>query len=280
LGATDEEARRRLPWQVAAEQVDAGVPWHARGSLLALHVGLSRLALRRIAQDQPSAPPGLMNPVDERQFHETLPLLEPGDLSDMDRDAIAGAIARGRARLANATSVEALESVVSDVHSLRVDGLRRRALRWTLVNAPTELARWLSLAELAALGAADAPIDRWGMSGLPAEACLCTRVRLDIPRQLLVGQSGLLASNVADLNLRVVETSADMKIPAALGRPILAAVVQTYLDQVRPSDPDDWITLVREAQALTREAVEDSLAGLTTTGALVPVDAALSAEHP
>ena len=135
LGATDEETRRRLPWQVAAEQVDAGVPWHARGSLLALDVGLSRLALRRIAQDQPSAPPGLMNPADERQFHETLPLLEPGDLSDMDRDAIAGAIARGRARLANATSVEALELVVSDVHSLRVDGLRRRALRWTLVNA-------------------------------------------------------------------------------------------------------------------------------------------------
>jgi len=39
---------------------------------------------------------------------------------------------------------------------------------------------------------------------------------------------------------------------------------------VRPSDHDDWLTLVRAAQAISRDRVEDYVAAITSGGALVP----------
>ena len=145
------------------------------------------------------------------------------------------------------------------------------------------MAELLSMAEFAELGsrtgnreAGTLNLPAWGMSGLVFDACLCTGLRLDIPWQILAGQTsmGMLPANIPDLNLRVVEISAEMKIPAALARPILAAAVQALLDSANPSDPDDWMTVVRAAQGITREDVEDYMAALTANGTLVP--AALS----
>ena len=274
----DEERRRRTPWLLPAEQLDAGVPWHVLGSALALDVGLSRLALRRVSGDKAVEHPEAVNATDQRTFMRSLALLDPTALVDAERDEIAAAIARGRARVA-AADAAALETIAREIHPLAVDGLRRRALRWTLANAPAHLGQWLSMAELAALGTPSAPLHPWGMSGLVVGACLCTTLHTDMPWHILAGQTslGMLPANVADLNLRVLEISAGMKIPAALGKPILAAALQAFLDEANPSDGDDWMTLVRTAQRLTREDIEDYMAALTANGTLVPTGAITAA---
>jgi hypothetical protein len=47
--------------------------------------------------------------------------------------------------------------------------------------------------------------------------------------------------------------------------------VQDFIDEVRPSDDADWLTLSRAARAVTREQIEDYLAAATADGPLVPV---------
>ena len=51
---------------------------------------------------------------------------------------------------------------------------------------------------------------------------------------------------------------------------VLAAAVQDYIDDVRPADNDDWLTLVRAAQAVPRERIDDDVAAVTAGGPLVP----------
>jgi hypothetical protein len=51
---------------------------------------------------------------------------------------------------------------------------------------------------------------------------------------------------------------------------VLTAVVQDYIDEVRPSDSDDWLALARGAQAISRDRVEDDIAAITAGGPLVP----------
>ena len=76
---------------------------------------------------------------------------------------------------------------------------------------------------------------------------------------------------MADLNLRVAVALAELKLPAALARGVLAAAMQDYVDRVKPLYPDDWLTLVRAAQALSAERIQDYIAALTINGPLVPV---------
>ena len=89
-------ARELLAWSPPHEQVGDGIPWHVEGALLGLDIGLARLALRRIADNEmPVAPTINLN--DQLTFARTVMTLNPRELRDADRDRIVAAIARGRA---------------------------------------------------------------------------------------------------------------------------------------------------------------------------------------
>jgi hypothetical protein len=46
--------------------------------------------------------------------------------------------------------------------------------------------------------------------------------------------------------------------------------MQDFIDDVRPTDESDWITMTRSARTLTREQVEDYVAAATAAGPLMP----------
>jgi hypothetical protein len=46
--------------------------------------------------------------------------------------------------------------------------------------------------------------------------------------------------------------------------------MQDLLDEARPTDDSDWLSMARAAQAVTRERVEDYVAAATATGPLMP----------
>ena len=43
-----------------------------------------------------------------------------------------------------------------------------------------------------------------------------------------------------------------------------------FIDEVKPTDDGDWLTLARAARTVTRERVEDYIAAATAAGPLVP----------
>ena len=89
----------------------------------------------------------------------------------------------------------------------------------------------------------------------------------------MVGRSrgGQISGQVADLNLRILLALRDLGLPSALAKGVLAAATQDYIDSVRPLYPDDWLTLVRSAQALSTDRIADYVAALTVDGTLSPV---------
>ena len=140
------------------QQLRPGVPWHVRGSLLGLDLGLSSLALRRTSLGALPEAPTLIA-TDKDIFTKTIALLNMFELHDGDRDAIAEAIARGRERLAAlAGRIEGLDGIADDI---RLDGWRRRAVRWSLAHDPAARAGLLF-----AVGA-DAPRGAAGHADIP-----------------------------------------------------------------------------------------------------------------
>jgi len=59
-------------------------------------------------------------------------------------------------------------------------------------------------------------------------------------------------------------------LPASLAPGVLAGAIQDYIEQVRPLHPSDWLTLVRTAQAIADDRLDDYIAALTTDGPLAP----------
>jgi hypothetical protein len=84
---------------------------------------------------------------------------------------------------------------------------------------------------------------------------------------------GFLASGLADLNLRLAELLSDLKMPAPLLAPVLAAATLDFIENATSRDPDDRRGPIEFVQALGVERVEQYLALLTTDGPLVPVSA-------
>jgi hypothetical protein len=103
------------------------------------------------------------------------------------------------------------------------------------------------------------------------DGCLCTRLAPPGRADTIAGRwpAETVATEVADLNLRVAVALADMKLPAALAKGVLAAATQDFVDRVRPLYPYDWLTLVRTAQSLTNARIEDYVAALAADGPLV-----------
>jgi hypothetical protein len=110
------------------------------------------------------------------------------------------------------------------------------------------------------------------MSALAGAGCLCTRVAPPSQWRLMTGrpQLGLMAETVADLNLHIAVTLSELQLPAAVAKAVLSAAVQDFIDEVRPTDFNDWLTLVRASQSVPRERIEDYVAIATSDGPLVP----------
>jgi hypothetical protein len=246
------------------------VPWHVAGSALGLDVALASLALRRIDEGHVGGAPRLTS--NERQtFATTVALMNPFSFDDGDREVIVEGVRRGRQRVAALMSDPApFESIAADA---ALDPRRRRAVQWAIAHDPDRVESLFSLTELLYLGGVpQSPLDAWGMADLPISGCLCTKLAVPGVWTRLTGrpQLGLLATAVADLNLRVAIVLRELKLPAAIERHVLSAAMQDFIDDVRPADTDDWLTLVRTAQKVTRERIEDYVAAVAAEGPLVP----------
>lgn len=270
FGEKVEGFRLRAPWSEPVQIIDRGVPWHVTGSLLGLDLALSNLGLRRMATDGvPEAP--VLRSAERDTFSKTVALLNPLDLQDHERDELVAAIERGRTRVAGLrTDGEHLEEMADEIS---MDGWRRRAVRWALANDRAHVPSFFSMTDLLYLGKAPAgaTLDRWGMAASAYDGCICTRFPAPGRWTVLAGRqnAGVLATQVADLNLRVAMALDELRLPAALARDVLATAVQDYIDQVRPRYASDWLTLVRSAQQVPIARIEDYVAGLTANGPLV-----------
>jgi hypothetical protein len=197
--------------------------------------------------------------------------MNPFALNDAARDAIAEAVERGERR------VEAVAQGDGDVVVLAgeivMDGRRTRAVKWTIAHDPRRTRSFFSMTELLYLGGGGGrDLSPWGMSALGSTGCLCTQLAGPGAWTALVGRPrfGLLAATVADLNLRVAVVLHELALPAPLTRAVLAFAVREFVERVKPSDTDDWLTLVRTAQDISHERIEDYIAVATAGGPLVP----------
>jgi hypothetical protein len=129
-----------------------------------------------------------------------------------------------------------------------------------------------SLGEFAALGDASGHLDLrpWGTSAIVTAGCVCTNA--PGPWQTFTGrpQGGMMAAAVLDVHLHVARMLRQLKLPARLEKYVLGAAVQDFVDEVRPTDSDDWLTLVRTAQSIPRERIEDYVAAAAAEGPLIP----------
>jgi hypothetical protein len=121
-------------------------------------------------------------------------------------------------------------------------------------------------------GGRPADFDAWGMSMLGVQGCVCSRLTPPGRWSTLLGRPplGLTASALPDLNLHVATMLKDMRLPAAIAKVVLAGAMQDFIDESRPSDDGDWLTLARAARAFTREKMEDYIAAATAGGPLMP----------
>ena len=83
----------------------------------------------------------------------------------------------------------------------------------------------------------------------------------------------MFATGFPDLNLRVAEMLADLKMPAPLLAPVLRSAMLDLVDSAIVRDSDDRRGLVDFVQSLRPDRVEQYLALLTTDGPLVPIEA-------
>jgi hypothetical protein len=264
------DTRVRAPWIAPAQYVQPGVPWRVTGSLLGLDLGLSALALRRISSESLSHAPTLRSS-EKDTLTNTIALLNAFELRDTDRDVIADAIAHGRQRVGALTPAGDGFDAMAD--EIVMDGWRRRAVRWALGNDPQHVLSFFSMTDLLYLGnpSPNADLGVWGTAADAYDGCLCTHLWPPGRWIVMTGRlrSGSLSTQVADLNLSIAVGLKALKLPAALAKGVLAAATQDYVDTVKPLYADDWLTLVRGAQAVPTERIADYVAALTTSGPLV-----------
>lgn len=272
LAEHDVERRARQPWAEPHQVVQPSVPWHMAGSLLGLDLGLSQTMLRRVSSDALPQPPRLLL-ADREVFARTAALLIPTDVPERDVDTILDAIGAGGRRVAQlGVKADTLDEVAAEI---AMDGWRRRALRWTLMHEPANASSYFSLAELVHLGrpSSSASLSGLGVAAAGLDGCLCMAFPTPGRWTVMVGRSrgGQISGQVADLNLRVLMALKDLSLPPALAKGVLAAATQDYIDSVGPLYPDDWLTLVRSAQAIPTDRIADYVAALTADGTLSPV---------
>jgi hypothetical protein len=157
-----------------------------------------------------------------------------------------------------------------------VEGWRRRLIDWVAPGDAAAVMQYLSLVEVLALGSTDGPPAdprEWGV----AQRLVDGSFDMQLPRRLAWHQmagrpgSGLLAGQVADLLLRVVEWLAELKLPAVLAHGVLQYATWDLSENVQMTDLDDWLPIIRTAQAVSADRMADYVSALTADGAMVPV---------
>lgn len=260
-------------WRLPSAGSDRVRDWRATGSLLGLDVRLADFALLRLTSRPPSRRPSL-NDADRRAFIESVATINPHALTDAGRDVLLGAMRRGRARVERIETADQAEALAAEI---RLGPARRSLLPWTLRHDRDRLASFLSPAELVWLGLEGKPLDRslhaWGAPAEARAGCLCLRLNDRLAPEAFAGRwdSGLFASAFPDVNLRLSELLAGLKMPASLLAPVQAAAVLDFVNGVESRDADDRRGLVEFADRLSIDRVEQYLALLTTDGPLVPI---------
>ncbi|MDP9324672.1 MAG: hypothetical protein M3P13_13635, partial [Acidobacteriota bacterium] len=244
-----------------------------------LDVGLADFSLVRLSSRPPLRRPSL-NEFDRRAFIEAVAMVEPATLIDADRDTIVAAIQRGRARL---EAAGAPEDALAIAEAIGLSASRRTLLAWVVAHQPDRLAAFLSPSELLWLGLGNTRVDAlraWGTPGSSRMGCLCLQVVDRRPWEIVAGRlnTGMMASVFPDLNFRLAEHLTELRMPAALLGPVLAAATLDFVNTVMSRDPDDRRGLVEFVQMLRRDRVEQYLALLTTDGPLVPIGDAPTAK--
>jgi hypothetical protein len=195
--------------------------------------------------------------------------MDPRGLSDTFQSAIAAAVERGRARVAALISSPGNADQIADV--IGMDGWRRRAVRWALVNDAAAVPGYFTVTELLRLGGSPDvdTFDQWGMAQW-GSLRLQTAPQVEWWATTGREQRAVLSTQIPDLNLHVAALLDQLKLPASLTKAVLERAVQDFVDQVRPTHSSDWLTLVKAAQELTLQKVEDYVASLTDEGPLFP----------
>lgn len=257
------------PWAPPEERQGLGA-WRVQGSLIGLDLGLSRLMLRRVADQQmPAAPTLTLN--DFATLTRTVAALVPNDRTDADRDEVAAAIARGRRRVADAgTRVDALDTLAREV---RMSAVSRQLLPWMARRHAEALPALFSLRDLLWLGQptlSRSDLDRWGVAGDGLDGRRVTVMPPPAPWEDFAGRSdaGQITTQVPDLTLRLVEETARLKIPATLIPALLGFAIEEYWHDVQARFPDDWPRMTRQAAALQSSRIEDYVAALAGNGPL------------
>jgi hypothetical protein len=239
------------------------------GALLGLEASLARWSLRRLSPDTiPPVPTMISN--DLLSFFLTAALSNPRRLTDEDRDDIARADRAGAEAIERAgTDANALDAVAA---SGAVSPWTRQALSWMVTNEPGRIAGKFSAVERIRIGGLRSlSVDEWGTASL-LSGCLCVKMPPARVPELVVGRAadGLIASQTADLMLRLAVILAELKLPAALASPVLAYAMRDFLDHVTPSHAADFEAFVRQARALDRRLVEDYVGAIAAVGPLRP----------
>lgn len=265
--------RRQAPWRIPAGGTGLEREWRVTGSLLGLDVKLAEFSLVAVSSKPPLRRPTIMDE-DRRVFIEAVALVEPASLTDDDRAAIVAAIDAGRARVA---SVRTAADAMAVADAIRLSAAQRSLLAWTAEHQPDALASFLSYGELLSLGLSNTPrvstLQAWGAPAEPRVGCLCLQLLDGSPFESVEGRwnAGILASAFPDLNLRVAELLAELRMPAVLLPSVLAAAMLDFINTAECRDGDDRRGLVDFVRHLRTDRVEQYLALLTTDGPLVPV---------
>jgi hypothetical protein len=273
LDEPDASRRRIRTWELPVDVGAGGQPWHLSGSLLAVDLSMSRFALRRALGEMPTRQPTLSGP-DRRTLVATMALMNPGDLTDATRSVLVDAMGRGRELLEAA--LQEPDTAEATMRAAGIAGWRAELLPWARVYERAAVLPMVARSELAWLGARQplpADVHQWGAPTQPIDGAWALRFPGPEATDDVAGRqaSGYLPGRFADLTLRLAETMAETGVPAPLTREVLRAALQRFVDEVRPAYPDDWLALVRHADALARTQVEDYVWGLTVPdGPLVP----------
>jgi hypothetical protein len=263
--------RSHASWELPVEVSGPDVRWHFAGSVLGIDLALAPLRLRRISNEPPDRAPKL-NENDRRTFVQSIALLNPVLLTNEDRDAIRGALERGRTR------VDRLADHPDEARAAAIEAgmsaWRTHAAQWTARHEPGRLRAMWSMRELLALGQERTSVrfDRWGLSARPVDGSLRTLLCEAEPWEDVAGRpmTGQLASFAPDLNLRMAEALALRGMPAELAPEALAPAVQNLVDEAQPAYMDDWLSIVAYIRNLPDSRFDDYLASLTADGPLVP----------
>lgn len=272
FGGSRSAPGRDVPWRTPVERTGIGEPWHVAGSLLGLDLALARSALRRLSlDDMPAIPTVNLN--DQLTLTRTAVALRPLDMDDVTRDELANAIGRGRARVAAAGASATALLALADEAALTAT--EREALAWSVSRLPGIGASLFSTRDLLWLGRPRvdrAALDRWGVLSHPVDGRLTTRFDPPVPWDHLAGRPdmGVLATQVPDLTLRLVEVTAERRVPAVLIPALLLFATQDFWHEVEARFSDDWPAMVRGAAGIPAARIEDFVAALASAGPLRP----------